>query len=206
MECAGRAERRRRFGIAIQSGVALRLPPQSKTVPHSFPSAARIASLTEADLRDCKMGFRAPYLLGTARAVASGEINLEALRALPPVRSSAFTRSGVMLAPNRLKAELQTGAACALPVDAARTELLRLPGVGRKIADCVLLFGLGFDGAFPIDVWVRRALQQLYFPKRRASAQRIEKFAATHFGPHAGYAQQYLFHYMRTKMPLTLAR
>ena len=135
----------------------------------SFPSANRIAALTERDLRDCKMGFRAPYLLGTAQAVAEGRIDLGKLRTLP--------------------------------LDAAREELLRLPGVGRKIADCVLLFGLGFDGAFPIDVWVRRALQQLYFPKRRASAQRIEKFAATHFGPHAGYAQQYLFHYMRTQKP-----
>lgn len=151
-----------------KSGVALRWPPQSKIVPRSFPTAARIAALTEADLRDCKMGFRAPYLLGTARAVASGKIDLERLRGLP--------------------------------LNAARAELLRLPGVGRKIVDCVLLFGYGCDGAFPIDVWVRRALQQLYFPKRRASARRIEKFAATHFGPHAGYAQQYLFHYMRTKI------
>jgi len=135
----------------------------------SFPPASRIAELTEKDLRDCKMGFRAPYLLATAQAVAGSEIDLSALRWLP--------------------------------VDAARAELLRLPGVGRKIADCVLLFGLGFDGAFPIDVWVRRALQELYFPKRRASAKRIENFAATHFGSHAGYAQQYLFHYMRTKLP-----
>ncbi len=165
----------------------------------SFPTAARIAALTEADLRDCKMGFRAPYLLGTARAVASGKIDLESLRGLSLVGSSAFTRPGVGRAPNRLKAELQTGDVRGLRLDAARAQLLELPGVGRKIADCVLLFGYGFDAAFPVDVWVMRALQQLYFPKRRASAQRIEKFAATHFGPHAGYAQQYLFHYMRTK-------
>jgi N-glycosylase/DNA lyase len=46
---------------------------------------------------------------------------------------------------------------------------------------------------------VERALQELYFPRRRASRKRLLKFAATHFGPHAGYAQQYLFHYMRTK-------
>jgi N-glycosylase/DNA lyase len=82
----------------------------------------------------------------------------------------------------------------------ARAELMKLRGVGGKIADCVLLFAYGFDSAFPVDVWIERALQQLYFPRRRASGQRLRRFATTHFGPHAGYAQQYLFHYMRTKL------
>ena len=48
-----------------------------------------------------------------------------------------------------------------------------------------------------MDVWVRRALSQLYFPKRRPSPRRLCHFTETHFGPYAGYAQQYLFHYMR---------
>jgi N-glycosylase/DNA lyase len=82
----------------------------------------------------------------------------------------------------------------------ARAELMTLRGVGGKIADCVLLFAYGFDSAFPVDVWVERALRELYFPRRRVSPKRLQHFAATHFGPHAGYAQQYLFHYMRTKM------
>jgi len=73
-----------------------------------------------------------------------------------------------------------------------------LRGVGEKIADCVLLFAYGFDSAFPVDVWVERALRTLYFPRRRVNERTLLKFAATHFGPHAGYAQQYLFHYMRT--------
>lgn len=81
----------------------------------------------------------------------------------------------------------------------ARNQLMTLRGVGGKIADCVLLFAYGFDSAFPVDVWIERALQELYFPRRRANEKRLRKFAATHFGPHAGYAQQYLFHYMRTK-------
>ena len=87
-----------------------------------------------------------------------------------------------------------------LPHAEARAELMKLRGVGGKIADCVLLFSYGFDSAFPVDVWIERALQQLYFPRRRASEQRLRRFAATHFGPHAGYAQQYLFHYIRTKL------
>jgi N-glycosylase/DNA lyase len=132
----------------------------------SFPTAERLAACTEADLRGCKMGFRAPYLLETARMVASGAVDLEQLRQVD--------------------------------VDTARTELIRFPGVGRKIADCVLLFAYGFPGAFPVDVWVLRALRELYFPRRRVTPQRILNFTRTHFGPHAGYAQQYLFHYMRT--------
>ena len=133
----------------------------------SFPAATRLAAATEAELRACKMGFRAKYLLAAAQMVASGELNLDSLSNLP--------------------------------LDAARAELMRCPGVGRKIADCVLLFSCGHDAAFPIDVWVERALQQLYFPKRRARRARLEHFAATHFGPHAGLAQQYLFHYLRTR-------
>jgi N-glycosylase/DNA lyase len=133
----------------------------------AFPSAEKIAGVTERDLRNCKMGFRAPHLLGAARDIAEGKLDLNALRYLPYVE--------------------------------ARMELIRLRGVGGKIADCVLLFAYGFDSAFPVDVWVERALQTLYFPKRRVTEKRLRHFAATHFGPHAGYAQQYLFHYMRTK-------
>ena len=134
---------------------------------HSFPSPQKIAAASEAELRDCKMGFRAPSLLAAARQIVDHGFDLEKIRKLD--------------------------------YWAARAELMTLRGVGGKIADCVLLFAYGFDGAFPVDVWVERALQELYFPRRRASGKRLRRFAATHFGPHAGYAQQYLFHYMRTK-------
>lgn len=93
--------------------------------------------------------------------------------------------------------ELNLGRLPSLSLDEARRELLRLRGVGEKIANCVLLFGCGFPTAFPVDVWVRKALRQLYFPKRRPSPQRLQRFTETHFGPHAGYAQQYLFHSIR---------
>ena len=133
-----------------------------------FPTPQRIAACSEAELRACKMGFRAPNLLAAAREIAEGRLDLERIRHLPHA--------------------------------GARAELMKLRGVGGKIADCVLLFAYGFDAAFPVDVWVERALQRLYFPRRRASGPRLRRFAATHFGPHAGYAQQYLFHYMRTKL------
>ena len=84
----------------------------------------------------------------------------------------------------------------------AREELMKLRGVGPKIADCVLLFAGGHHEVFPVDVWIERALQRLYFPKRRPSTKRLRKFADTHFGPYAGYTQQYLFHYARVHLKL----
>lgn len=77
----------------------------------------------------------------------------------------------------------------------ARAELLRLHGVGEKIANCALLFGAGRWDAFPIDVWVERILRQLY--RKRVRGARLQAWAEAHFGPHAGYAQQYLFHFAR---------
>jgi N-glycosylase/DNA lyase len=87
-----------------------------------------------------------------------------------------------------------------LPLAEARGELMKLRGVGGKIADCVLLFAYGFTSAFPVDVWVERALRELYFPRRRVTEKKLRHFAENHFGPHAGCAQQYLFHYIRTKL------
>ncbi|MCX7825303.1 MAG: 8-oxoguanine DNA glycosylase [Verrucomicrobiae bacterium] len=77
-------------------------------------------------------------------------------------------------------------------------ELTKLPGVGPKLADCALLFAWGRQEAFPMDVWIERALRRLYFPgKPRVTRRELAGFTRTHFGPHAGYAQQYLFHYVR---------
>jgi N-glycosylase/DNA lyase len=143
------------------------LVPQGHAPEYAFPTAQQIASATETGLRACKMGFRAPNLLATAKAVSAGEIDLEAL--------------------------------AAQDCETARAALVELPGVGEKIANCVLLFAYGFQEAFPVDVWVRKALLQLYFPRRRPSPQRLLDFTRTHFGPNSGYAQQYLFHYMRQR-------
>jgi len=74
----------------------------------------------------------------------------------------------------------------------ARERLLQLPGVGRKIADCVLLFGLARYEAFPIDTWVLKLLAQAYGLPAWSPAQ-LQDFARIHFGPRAGLAQQYLF-------------
>jgi N-glycosylase/DNA lyase len=153
-------------------GEVLAVPPGHKPA-HAFPMPEKLASLSEQDLRDCKMGFRAPYLLAAARAIAEGRLVLSSL--------------------------------AQMPVADARDELLALPGVGPKIADCVLLFGYGFPSAFPVDVWVMKALRGLYFPRRKPTRSRLQRFTETYFGRHAGYAQQYLFHYMRTRSRLSLS-
>jgi len=79
-----------------------------------------------------------------------------------------------------------------LPSEAARERLISLPGVGRKIADCVLLFGMGRLEAFPIDTWVQKILVRAYGLHGWKSEQLLD-FARIHFGPAAGLAQQYLF-------------
>lgn len=132
----------------------------------TFPSAERIAALTEPELRGCALGYRAKNLLATARRVASGEADLEEWRKLPD--------------------------------DLLRDRLCELPGVGAKVANCVMLFAYERLRAFPIDVWIERVLRQQYFPrKRKVTAQELRTFCDDYFGEHGGYAQQYLFHHAR---------
>lgn len=102
------------------------------------------------------------------------------------------------------------------PYADALEQLLRLPGIGRKVADCILLFSLDKPQACPVDVWVRRVIHELYPRSLRRylpdAALRIEKalstreygaivqFAWDHWGMLAGYAQQYLFHARRHRL------
>ena len=82
--------------------------------------------------------------------------------------------------------------------DALRAALCELPGVGAKVANCVMLFAYERLRGFPIDVWIDRVLKQQYFPrKRKVTAKQLRAFSVAHFGPHGGYAQQYLFHHAR---------
>jgi N-glycosylase/DNA lyase len=86
------------------------------------------------------------------------------------------------------------------PVDEARETLLQVPGVGEKVGDCILLFGLRHTTAFPVDVWVRRAVERLYFRGRPRTLRQIRAFAEERFGPLAGYAQQHLYAYARAHL------
>ncbi len=80
----------------------------------------------------------------------------------------------------------------------AKKRLMELAGVGKKIADCVLLYSLDFLEAFPIDTWIRKGVERVYFHGEKIGEKRLEHFVQDHFGPYAGYAQLYLYHYWRT--------
>jgi len=147
---------------------------------YTFPKPEKLAKAGLQELKTCGLGYRAKYVSETARLVCENAFDFERLRKMT--------------------------------YEKAREELLDLPGVGPKVADCVLLFSLEKLEAFPIDVWVRRVILKHYakhFPKEfieRNTAQEslsssvYEKFGSfgrEYFGKHAGYAQEYLYHYER---------
>jgi N-glycosylase/DNA lyase len=149
---------------------------------YTFPKPADLAQLNCTNLRSCGLGFRAERVVETAKRVDNGDLSLEALKQMDYLE--------------------------------AKRELMSLPGVGHKVADCVLLFSLEKLEAFPIDVWMKRAATNLYanhfdvsFIKRVSSKgsitpkeyNTIAQFGREYFGDHAGYAQEYLFHFLRTQ-------
>lgn len=121
----------------------------------AFPTAERVADLSEEALAPLRSGYRAPYILAAARAVADGDIDLDAT--------------------------------ALLPCGEARAELKKLNGVGDKVANCVVLFGLHQLDAFPVDVWIKRAL----------AANMPKGFDPSSLGKYAGLAQQYMFFHAR---------
>ncbi len=120
---------------------------------HAFPSIERLAACTPDELAPVRLGYRAGYITKTAKQVASGEVDLEAVKRMPYLE--------------------------------ARSELMRLTGVGIKVAECVCLFGLHHIDAFPIDTHIRQMLDTNYpdgFPMER-------------YHGFAGVIQQYAFRY-----------
>ncbi len=86
-----------------------------------------------------------------------------------------------------------------LETEELRARLMEIRGVGRKVADCVMLFSLGCYEVFPADVWIRRVMEAAYFSGEPLSLQALQEMAAARFGKDAGFAQQYLFYYGRIK-------
>ena len=121
----------------------------------AFPTAERVADLSEEALAPLRSGYRAPYILAAARAVAGCDIDLDAT--------------------------------ALLPCGEARAELKKLNGVGDKVANCVVLFGLHQLDAFPVDVWIKRAL----------ASNMPKGFDPSSLGKYAGLAQQYMFFHAR---------
>ncbi|MEF8774147.1 MAG: 8-oxoguanine DNA glycosylase [Halobacteriales archaeon] len=134
----------------------------------AYPTPDQLATATEAELRDLGLGYRAPYVVETAEMVAGGE---------------------------------DPAAAADMPYEAAREWLTRFVGVGPKVADCVALFALGHLEAVPLDTWIRTAIADHYPDCDRdgyvATSRAIRNCLGGADGAFAGYAQTYLFHYLR---------
>lgn len=81
--------------------------------------------------------------------------------------------------------------------ESAFDTILKIPGVGPKVGDCILLYGYGFGKAFPVDIWISRIVAELYFKGQSVSNPKMRKFGIETFGDYAGYTQLYLFHYAR---------
>lgn len=79
--------------------------------------------------------------------------------------------------------------------DSCIKELMTIKGVGEKVANCVSLFGLGKKEAFPVDVWIKRIMETMYFDGVDTPKDKIAAFAKEQFGELGGFAQQYLFYY-----------
>ncbi|PSQ18030.1 8-oxoguanine DNA glycosylase [Halobacteriales archaeon QS_8_69_26] len=134
---------------------------------YGFPAPERLAGATEAELRDLGLGYRAPYVVETARMVADGE---------------------------------DPAAAADLAYEDAREHLTRFVGVGDKVADCVLLFSLGFLEAVPLDTWIRTAIEDHYPGCERGTYRETSRAIREQFGGDvAGYVQTYVFNYLRTR-------
>lgn len=135
---------------------------------YNVPSPEVMAGLTAEDLAPVRLGYRAPYLVETAKQVEA--------------------KGGMDVVATELAATGTPEEAC---------EYLRgFQGVGPKVASCIALFGLGRLEAFPIDVWVRRVMNRLYGIDEK-DIKGMNAYAAEHFGANGGIAQQYLFYYIR---------
>lgn len=139
---------------------------------YSLPAPHVLAAATPEDLAPCRLGYRAKYLIETAKKVASeGMGSLERLGAPE------------------------------LPAEETLDALQCYCGVGPKVANCIALFAMGKREAFPIDTWVKKVMHELYGIGEK-DRKEMERFAAENFGPYGGIAQQYLFYYITHRKDL----
>lgn len=134
-----------------------------------FPEPKTLANATKSDLQKCGLGYRAKFVSDASLAVATGQINFDFLK------KTSFEN--------------------------AKDVLLDVNGIGNKVADCILLFSLEKLDAFPIDTWVLKILEKYYSDKFQIDGKsltgkkynQIHEKIVNHFGPYAGYSQQFLF-------------
>jgi N-glycosylase/DNA lyase len=136
---------------------------------YMFPEPKKIANATIQEIQNCGVGYRARFIIDAAKMVEAKQIDFDYLK----------------------KSSYQD----------AKEMILSVPGIGNKVADCILLFSLDKLDAFPLDRWMIRILEKYYLEKFELETKSItekqynvlhEKIVK-HFGPYAGYAQQFLF-------------
>lgn len=137
---------------------------------YTFPTQEKLKNVTVEEYRKLGLGFRDIRLYETTKMILNKQVDIENMKNNP----------------NTIE---------------VREELLKLSGVGPKVADCILLFSdLKRFEVFPIDVWVRRVMNDLYIKNEdetKVNKKQIEKIANEKFGDLAGLAQQYLFYWRR---------
>ena len=137
---------------------------------YTFPNVESLSKATVEDLRELGLGFRDKRIYDTTKIILEKQIDLEELEKIKDV-------------------------------NLLREKLMELPGVGEKVADCVMLFSsLKKLEVFPVDVWVRRVMNDLYINKpdeNKVSKEEVRKIAKQKYGNLAGIAQQYLFYWKR---------
>ncbi len=164
-----------------------------------FPTVEELAKLSVSDLRELGTGFRDKRIYKTTQMILNKKIDLECLRSaalrndsdLDCLKSEALKNENDI---ERLKGK------CTKSTDEIRESLLNLDGVGEKVADCILLFGLHRFDTFPVDVWVRRVMNTLYIhneDETKVNKKQIRDVAYELFGDIEGIAQQYLFYWAR---------
>ncbi len=157
----------------------------AKSIPHIrciIESLCRISGEKISSGTHLGYGFPEPTCI-------ESEVQLESVRA--GFRTSYLVAASQCVDRNRLLALRE------LPYQEARQQLMGLRGVGKKVADCTLLYSLDFLEAFPIDTWIKKGLEKIYFGGRRTGEKKMEAFVSNHFGSYAGYAQLYLYHFWR---------
>ena len=164
----------------------------------SMKQVAHIRQISHA-LRQCfgqqrRIKGRTLYTFPTAARVANASEH-DLRKCGLGYRAKNLLRTARLVASGRANLEQWSHSADAQ----LREQLCELPGVGPKVANCVMLFAYERLRAFPIDVWIQRVLREQYFSgKRKPTAAKLRAFTAQYFGEHGGYAQQYLFHHART--------
>ncbi len=135
---------------------------------YTFPTAQMLKDATLEEIQGTGASFRSKYILDTIQNVNNSRENKE----------------------------YDLDYIASLDADECHTALQKFKGVGAKVADCIMLFSMGKVSAFPVDVWVKRAMMYFYNAEE-GSLNRIRIFARNKFGNVAGFAQQYLFYYAR---------